>query len=67
MLAVASSGTLLGIHAHAVQVEVNTGEEGKPETVLLCQIRPRLRFLTNLLELSHETPGRLQLFAVLHA
>jgi magnesium chelatase family protein len=35
MLAVASSGTLLGIHAHAVQVEVNTGESGDPKTFLV--------------------------------
>ena len=35
MLAIASYGTLLGIHAQAVQVEVNTGEEGKPDTFLV--------------------------------
>src|ERR1700690_2697604 len=35
MLAVASSGTLLGIHAHAVQVEVNTGEMGEAKTFLV--------------------------------
>src|SRR5580692_10622900 len=35
MLSVVTSGTLLGIHAHAVQVEVNTGEEGKPEIALV--------------------------------
>jgi magnesium chelatase family protein len=35
MLAVASSGTLLGIHAHAVQVEVNTGEAGEPKIFLV--------------------------------
>ncbi len=35
MLAIASSGTLLGIHAQAVQVEVNTGEEGEVRTFLV--------------------------------
>jgi magnesium chelatase family protein len=35
MLAIASSGTLLGIHAHAVEVEVNTGEMGEADTFLV--------------------------------
>ncbi|HVT79031.1 MAG TPA: ATP-binding protein, partial [Phycisphaerae bacterium] len=35
MLATAASGTLLGIHAQAVQVEVNTGEQGEPKTFLV--------------------------------
>jgi len=35
MLATAMSGTLQGIHALPVQVEVNTGEQGEPETSLV--------------------------------
>lgn len=35
MLAVASSGALIGVHAHHVQVEVNAGEIGEPRVFVV--------------------------------
>ena len=35
MLAITHSATIIGIDAHPVQVEVNTGEDGEPKIVVV--------------------------------